>query len=158
MIKLSNYDELYVVERWFDGESFVVTKKEGDVYAQPEGLFERVPSALFGDLADCDFRFTGSLIEIDKMPIFFVEDVLYYNGKRFFSEGWNKRYKVLLNGFDWKTSIRRVNPIVVKNSVEMRKACRVFAKLPGSKGAFIYRYEGGLDSQGWVIGSEEVLE
>lgn len=157
MVKLSQYNTLYVVERWFENDSFIVTKQGGEVSARPDGLFDRVPDQLFEGLADCSFRVVGSVVQVDAMSMFFVEDVLYFNGKKFTSEPWSERYKVLLNGFDWSTSVRRVNPVAVSDAEELRGACRVVSKLPGSKGAHIRDYGARLDENGWVVPAEEVL-
>lgn len=157
LASLSEHNDLLIVERWFSGERFVVTKQDGEVSARPSSLFDRVPEALFDGLTDCDFRVVGSIVTIDSMDLFFVEDVMYFNGKDLSDSEWDDRYVVLRNGFDWGTSVRRVNPIVVSSNSDLEVACRTVSKLPGSQGAFVRWYDEGLYGDSWVIPEEEVV-
>ena len=90
----------------------------------------------------------------DKQIKFFVFDVLYYR-ENLMSKPWYERYAVRQKlGFKHTPNLINVPSVIVDNKEDALKAIHMFAKMVGSEGAMIKKYEGTYTPNGktdaWV--------
>lgn len=140
----------YVVERKIDGVKGFFWKQGDNAFFEPENSVDtRVASVI----DDKDFLLEGYSVD----GTFYVDDVLFYNGRSLVEEEWPERYKVLKNEFRWNSAVTINRPLVVTTREEMMHAMELFDMLDYCEGVVIRKYDSLYEDERIFVPSDGVL-